>query len=251
MGKWLPGARVHDLSGQGIGNGPFGTFGFLGVVLHVNVDEQGTPASFWGPGNPGQVCPNFQVFKDGSVDQMLPINWQPWCQVDGNNQYAAIETAGLPSEPLTDAQIAACARILAAYVHELGLRLAVVDVPGQRGLITHSAGGASWGGHSCPGSIRAAQRGAIVAAAHELIAPAPPAVSDLLERIAMLPGAPAGLTYQQFVHDVAVAVWGVDAVPAPSVLATPENPTWAPGQLLKVVEDGVIAIARKVGVPGA
>lgn len=164
--QWLPGATVHDLH-PGIGNGPFGIDGrtFLGVILHVNVSENGTPASFWGNGNPGQVCPNFQVFKDGSIDQMLPLNWSPWCQIDGNFNYAAIETAGMPNEPLTAAQLEACARIVRAYRDVLGMELRVADQPGQRGLGTHEMGGAAWGGHVCPGAIRTAQRREIIALA--------------------------------------------------------------------------------------
>lgn len=158
MTTWLPGARVVDLTGSR-GNGPFKAF--LGVILHVNVDETGTPDSFWGAGpdvNPSSVCPNFQVFKDGSVTQPLPFNWQPWCQADGNTNYAAIETAGLPGEPLTGAQRVAIARILAIYHTEMGLPLQLANAPGQRGLGTHQMGGAAWGGHSCPGDIRANQR---------------------------------------------------------------------------------------------
>ena len=153
---WLLGAKVRDLSKQGIGNGPFQTF--LGVILHVNVDENGTPITYWGPGNSGQVCPNFQVYKDGSVDQLLPFNWQPWCQVDGNYNYAAIETAGLPSEPLTDAQMASIAKILAIYRDEHGMAMQVANKPGQKGFGIHSMGGQAWGGHSCPGTLRANQR---------------------------------------------------------------------------------------------
>jgi hypothetical protein len=197
---WLAGAKVHDLH-PAIGNGPFSNF--LGVALHVNVDENGTPDSFWGNGNPGQVCPNFQVMKDGSIHQMLPLDWQPWCQINGNFNYAAIETAGMPDEPLTDAQLASCAAIVRAYHEDLGMPLVVTDTPGKPGLITHQAGGAAWGGHSCPGTVRAAQRSKIIA----LAKPAAPAPTDLLEWIMTLPGAPKGLTYKQFLADQAQAVF--------------------------------------------
>lgn len=173
MSDWLDGAHVHDLH-PAIGNGPFTRF--LGVILHVNVDEAGTPDSFWGSGNAGSVCPNFQVYKDGSIHQMLPLNWQPWCQVDGNFNYAAVETAGMPGEPLTDAQVAAVGRICRAYHDLFSMPLKVANAPGDAGLGTHAMGGAAWGGHSCPGDIRTAQRAAILAAAQP---PAP--VTDPLE----------------------------------------------------------------------
>jgi hypothetical protein len=169
MTTWLPGASVYDLH-PGIGNGPFDNL--LGVCLHVNVDEHGTPHTFWGNGNPGQVCPNFQVFKDGSIDQMLPFDWQPWCQVSGNFNYAAIETAGLPSEPLTAQQVTSIAKIMRVY-HDMGVPYNATDTPGTKGLIVHSAGGAAWGGHSCPGTIRASQRARILQVARGGVPPVP------------------------------------------------------------------------------
>jgi hypothetical protein len=161
MTTWLPGAHVVDLSGSR-GNGPFSDF--LGVCLHVNVDENGTSDSYF-ESNPGEVTPNFQVYKSaaaGGIHQFLPFNWQPWCQIDGNFNYAAIETAGMPGEALTDYQMHAIASILAVYHAEHGMALHVTDNPGSSGFITHQAGGEAWGGHSCPGPIRAAQRQAII-----------------------------------------------------------------------------------------
>lgn len=164
MTTWLPGASIVDLS-HSRGNGPFQTF--LGVILHVNVSgpgSNGTSVDYF-RNNPGQVCPNFQVYKDGSIVQFLPLNWQPWCQIDGNFNYAAIETGGDPDEALTDLQLASCARIVKAYHDELGMSYAIADQPGQKGIGTHQMGGLSWGGHACPGIIRAAQRKDILALA--------------------------------------------------------------------------------------
>ncbi|MDT4923749.1 MAG: hypothetical protein QOG01_1462 [Pseudonocardiales bacterium] len=162
MEKWLNHAKIVDLR-RTRGNGPFEPPArrFLGVVLHVNADEDGTSDSFFAADesvNPDSVTPNFQVYKNGSIHQYLPFDWQPWCQADGNFNYAAIETAGLPSEPLTDAQLRSCGVILAAYHAGMGLKLQEAHSPGERGLGTHHMGGAAWGGHSCPGTIRANQR---------------------------------------------------------------------------------------------
>lgn len=162
---WMPGAHVLDLTHKR-GNGPFKTF--LGVVLHVNESENGTSDSFFAadpPANPNSVTPNFQVYKDGTIHQYLPFDWQPWCQIDGNFNYAAIETAGLHSEPLTLAQLDAIARILAVYHTDMGMLLSTADKPGERGFGTHAMGGAAWGGHPCPGTIRTAQRSAILSIA--------------------------------------------------------------------------------------
>jgi hypothetical protein len=130
----------------------------------VNVAPTGTPDSFWIT-NDEQVTPNFQVYKSqaaGGVHQMLPFDWQPWCQINGNFNYAAIETAGMPDEPLTDYQMHAIASILKVYHSEMGMPYRITDSPGEAGFITHKAGGLAWGGHDCPGSIRAAQRSEIL-----------------------------------------------------------------------------------------
>lgn len=163
---WLPNVTIIDLHNVR-GNGPFGAPGreFLGVILHVNVSGKGSNGTSidYFRNNPGQVCPTFQVYKDGSIVQFLPLNWQPWCQIDGNFNYGAIETGGDPDEPLTDLQRTSCARIVKAYRDEMGLSLTVADSPGQKGIGTHQMGGLSWGGHACPGDIRAGQRKDIIA----------------------------------------------------------------------------------------
>lgn len=177
---WLPGAHRVDLSADH-GYGPFHVGGFMGVVLHVNVAEHGTSDDFFRH-NAASVCPNFEVYKseaEGGIHQYLPLNWRPWCQVDGNQKWAAIETAGMPNEPLTGFQIQAIARILAAYHNRHAMPLQVTDSVNTAGFGTHSMGGPAWGGHSCPGTIRAGQRPAILAAAKAMIAapaPTPPAL---------------------------------------------------------------------------
>jgi len=58
MDPWLHDADVVDLHHRR-GNGPFGTF--LGVVLHVNVNVDGTSDSFFAAGPPTNkdlVTPN-------------------------------------------------------------------------------------------------------------------------------------------------------------------------------------------------
>lgn len=165
--QWLSKAKKHDLSGSR-GNGPFnrsrGT-SFLGVILHVNVSgrgSNGTSEDFF-VHNEAQVLPNFQVYSDGSMIQFLPIDWQPWCQIDGNFNYAAIETGGNPEEPLTMAQMISCAYIINGYRATMGMKMFIADKPGDLGLGTHQMGGQSWGGHACPGVIRANQRKDILA----------------------------------------------------------------------------------------
>lgn len=171
---WLDWAVKVPVYGKG--NGPFGSSLPLGWVLHVNQSNGNLDAFFAGDSsvNPSAVCPNFQVYKDGTVHQHLPLLFSPWCQVDGNATYCAVETEGYDSEPLTPQQVTALARLHNAYHDAAGVPDQLASTPGQRGIGIHSMGGASWGGHSCPGSIRAGQRVQIVQAA-QTIRPTTPA----------------------------------------------------------------------------
>jgi hypothetical protein len=154
----LSGANAVDLSGTR-GNGPFRDF--RGVILHVNVGD--TPPSFYAA---NEVCPNFQVHFDGRVDQLLPLNWQPWCQSDGNTNYAAIETSGYPADPLTEAQVQSCAVIIRQYIEQMGMAPQLAETPGARGFGWHGMGGNAWGGHpGCPGEPRKSQRARILSLA--------------------------------------------------------------------------------------
>jgi len=166
---WLPFTKHYDLS-RSKGYGPFNPGRFLGVIVHVNVGKTGD--AFFA-NNPEDVCPNFQVDADGTIHQYLPLDWQPWCQRDGNSSYAAIETEGYPSQPYTPAQVSAIGALLAAYYTRMGMPLRSTDVVGERGVGTHRMGGEAWGGHSCPGDLRANQRKELLAAAAATVAPAP------------------------------------------------------------------------------
>lgn len=156
---WLPGAARVDLSrSHGDGDRPSNPFG---VIAHVN-QSNGNLVGFFTRSN--DVCPNFQVYKNGLMEQYLPMNWRPWCQSDGNADYAAIETEGFTDEPWTAAQLRSVAVIYEAYWHLLGVPLALADSPGQYGFGWHGMGGVAWGNHpNCPGGARKAQRTQVLA----------------------------------------------------------------------------------------
>jgi hypothetical protein len=44
----------------------------------------------------------------------------------------------------------------------MGMPYAIADAPGQPGIGTHQMGGAAYGGHACPGPVRASQRSTII-----------------------------------------------------------------------------------------
>lgn len=156
---WMPGAIRRDVGAPAkYSNGPMRSY--LGVVLHVNDADSGDLYG-WITGNHDMSC-HWQVLKDGTVYQYIDTAYSSWCQAGGNDDYLSIETSGFPNEPLTDAQLSACARII-AYVHaEHGIPLQLAEKPGDRGFGWHGMGAPGWGHAACPGDLRKAQRAAIL-----------------------------------------------------------------------------------------
>lgn len=177
---WLPFATKVPINK---GSGPFTNGNPLGWVLHDN-ESNGNLDSFFAAGtdrNPDEVCPNFQVYKVGPPHQHLPLLDIPWCQSAGNSTYAAVETEGYATESLNANQIHYLGLIHAAY-RAHSIPDAIADNVGQRGIGVHYMGGAAWGGHSCPGTIRAAQRPDIITASQpaQSIPPALPTKDDTM-----------------------------------------------------------------------
>ncbi|HEY0561144.1 MAG TPA: peptidoglycan-binding domain-containing protein [Frankiaceae bacterium] len=148
----------------------------LGLVLHVQ-EGNGLPgllATFNDPAR--QASATWWVGKDGRLVQLCAdARTRMWAQAAGNETYCSVETEGFTTEPLTDAQIATLGRLV-AWGHatpEFRWPLQLAEWPGQKGLGFHAMGGASWGGHSCPGQIRRGQRAAILAAASGTPTPVP------------------------------------------------------------------------------
>lgn len=160
--------------------GPIGTI--LGVVIHVT-DGQGDPFNeFVNEAN--QVSSHFGIgngqggMADGELEQYVDTGYESWAQMAGNRNYISVETEGVPSDPLTPAQVATFARLL-AWLHQVhGIPLVVTDTPGEPGFITHGDGGVDWGDHiDCPGPYRSLQRAQIIAAAVPP-APTPPPIEE-------------------------------------------------------------------------
>ena len=111
---------------------------------------------------------HFWVSKLGIVEQYAPISYKSWAMVGGNPFYWSVETEGMPSEPLSPAQIMALAKL---HVW-LGAADNIAVSPTDVGITCHYIGGAAWGGHSCPDpqgregkGPRSLQRSAILSAA--------------------------------------------------------------------------------------
>lgn len=136
----------------------------LGWILHVT-EGNGSPFNTFNRNIPGErKFSNLFVAKDGKIEQYAPLRFEPWAQVNGNPFYFAVETEGFADQALTYAQQDSLARIHWAFVVLLQDNRIdrIANSPGEYGIGTHSMGGAAWGGHACPGSLRASQRGEIL-----------------------------------------------------------------------------------------
>lgn len=145
----------------------------MGVIVHVIVGSlDAADGLFHRPS--AQASAHFGVGKDGHIIQWVDTNDKAWTEAAGNPYWISIETEGFPDQPYTPAQIDAIARVI-KWVYEThgGFPLNVTDSPAIRGIGTHSMGGAAWGGHECPGAIRAGQRPAIIQRVRDFLAPVP------------------------------------------------------------------------------
>lgn len=141
----------------------------LGLILHVQVGNGELTGWYDNPGS--QASSAWQAMKSGTVFQFGdPDADKFWTQGAGNPDYGAVETEGYPTEPLTDAQVDAVARIYAKGHLEEGWPFQLAEKPGDRGLGWHGMGGKAWGNHpNCPGEIRKNQRPEILRRARLIV----------------------------------------------------------------------------------
>jgi hypothetical protein len=135
-----------------------------GWVLHVVVGNGSPWGTFESATPPSRRFSHLWVAKTGAVEQYTPLSRKSWAQAAGNPWWWSVETEGMPSEALTDAQLDALAawHVWCGAVDRIaGPEDTLGGAPGQ-GIGTHEMGGAAWGGHACPGPIRAGQRAEIL-----------------------------------------------------------------------------------------
>jgi hypothetical protein len=141
----------------------------------------------WAPAH----AAHFSTFADGSIVQSRDTAFRSAANLNGNHRVIAIENEdGAKDVPLTDAQVDACARILAwaHRIHGIPLQLCPDSKPGSRGLAYHRqgidgnfdsfkypgrvSGGEVWSesfGKTCPRDQRIAQLPDILARAKRLV----------------------------------------------------------------------------------
>lgn len=162
-------------------NGSWGSGSMMGVLEHTQVgNNPGTIAWFNNP--QAQASAHFAVAQDGRIWQFGPIGagWIAWHAAEANGTWYGIEFAdnGNPANPLTPEQIIAAAQLTECLSAFAGFPLQVSNAPSVEGFGWHGMGGAAWGGHyDCPGDVRKAQRGQIIALAAAIrsgaVTPAP------------------------------------------------------------------------------
>jgi hypothetical protein len=157
--------------------------GKIGACVHVIVGSASSAlGEFRGQG--AQLSSHFIVagpsdgWPDGTILQVLDTDLNCYAQGDGNYPpiaYIAIEVAGTPDIPMTEAQVASVAAICAWSAKAHGFPIVGPVEHGTPGITTHSHpnGDAdpSWGDHPCPGPIRLAQIPQMIAMAVALVNP--------------------------------------------------------------------------------
>ncbi len=139
----------------------------LGLVEHVTAGN-GDPYSWWKQIQDASA--HWYNPKIGPIRQEVDARDASWAQMAGNYHWHSMETEGEPWEALTDNQLSNAAALYVWGRQEWGWELLLSDSPASPGFGWHGMGGRAWGGHTgCPGELRKAQRGTILArAAHEL-----------------------------------------------------------------------------------
>lgn len=134
---------------------------------------------------------HFSTWKNGKIGQSRDTKFRSAANLNGNHRVISIENEDAAQDvPLSDAQVEACAQILAwaHKTHGVPLQLCPDSRPGSRGLAYHRqgidgnfggmrfpgrvAGGEVWSesfGKICPRDVRIAQLPAILARAKEIV----------------------------------------------------------------------------------
>jgi hypothetical protein len=134
-----------------------------GLIPHVQVGNGSLFGWFNNPAS--QVSSHLWLSKNGNFEQYVPFDRRAWAQAAGNPYWISCECEGYDTEDYSAIQITRLGELFAWGMREFGWKAEITDSTGGYGIGTHRMGGSSWGGHSCPGNIRANRRRDILAAA--------------------------------------------------------------------------------------
>lgn len=136
----------------------------FGWIMHVQVGNNNPFVWMSQLKSPNRRFSHAWISKAGDTRWFQTLDRTAWAMGAGNADYYSVEFEGYPNELLTLPQINAGA-VLHNRLHTVD---AIVNTPGYRGVGTHEMGGAAWGGHACPGTLRARQRSAIIVSAQHM-----------------------------------------------------------------------------------
>lgn len=207
-GLYLPGAAWRPISYRGE-SGFFTAGQPVGEIPHVQVGNGGLWSMFEHAVKPNRKFSTAWVGKDGHSEQYAETNRKPWAQGAGNANYRAYEVEGFPSEPYTSAQI----NVLATWHNFTSCPDVLADAPLRPGVGTHNMGGLAYGGHSCPGPLRQAQRSLIIARAIAirgvaLPAPVKPVATKIVLKVDGVFGPTTRMRLQQWARAIPDSVLG-------------------------------------------
>ncbi len=134
-----------------------------GLLPHVQMGR-GSLVGWFSDARSG-VSSHLWVSRDGQVEQYVSLLDRAWAQSAGNPYWVSCECEGTADEDYTPRQISRLGEIYRWGMAVYGWPAQLTDDPIGHGLGTHSMGGAAWGGHTCPGPLRARRRRDILAAA--------------------------------------------------------------------------------------
>ena len=127
-----------------------------GFIPHV---QQGSGSLFGMFDNPAsEVSAHLWLSKGGAWEQYVDLDRRAWAQASGNPYWISVECEGFDTEDYTPIQIQRLAEFYAWGIASFGWRPQVTDDPAGYGIGAHRMGGTAWGGHTCPGDIRANRR---------------------------------------------------------------------------------------------
>jgi hypothetical protein len=142
-----------------------------GLIAHVQQGNGSLHDFFNDPTS--QVSSHLWLSKGGTWEQYVDLADKAWAEVAGNPYWISVECEGYDTEDYTPLQIQRLGEFYAWGMTQFGWAAEVTDSVDGYGLGTHRMGGAAWGGHSCPGDIRANRRGDILATAISINHPNP------------------------------------------------------------------------------
>lgn len=131
-----------------------------GLVLHVMEGSQAGSIS-WFDNPKSNASAHFCVAKDGSIVQCVDTADKAWAQRAGNRDWLSVETEGYAKDELTDAQVAAVARLFAWVCKTYSVPVRKAKSSDDKGLAYHGID-PDWGHQVCPGEKRKAQMDEII-----------------------------------------------------------------------------------------